>query len=89
MIIFDNDEKGYLTWVEENPEGFVVNTLKTPSRSYLVLHKATCGTIKTLKKGNFTTGQYIKVCALDASELEKWAREEVGGILDACQLCKP
>jgi hypothetical protein len=40
-----DDVAGYLAWVEQNPDGSVLNTYRTPTAGYLKLHRATCRTI--------------------------------------------
>ena len=42
---FIDDVAGYLAWVEQNPDGSVLNTYRTPTAGYLKLHRATCRTI--------------------------------------------
>jgi hypothetical protein len=39
MIIIINDDEHYLRWIEENPDGFVINTTNHPSAGYLILLK--------------------------------------------------
>jgi len=86
---FVNDDDGYLKWLRQNPTGFVVNSFAWPSPKYLILHRATCGTISTPTRTNWTTTGYIKKCAPHRSELEKWAANEVRGRLNHCQICNP
>lgn len=89
MKKFRDDDLGYLDWLHKNPVGFVVNCYKNPSSEYLMLHRATCWTISTPARTNWTTTGYIKVCSLNRNELEKWARRQVGGNLKACSFCTP
>ncbi len=39
---FFNDDDGYLRWLAQNPDGFVVNSNRVPVSSYLILHRASC-----------------------------------------------
>ncbi|PKO21830.1 MAG: hypothetical protein CVU38_12630 [Chloroflexi bacterium HGW-Chloroflexi-1] len=89
MELFEDDDEGYLQWVETNPEGFVLNSERHPSARYLLLHRAICGTICTRKRTNYTTTGYIKVCASNKKELEAWAMPETGGRFTAYHLCNP
>ncbi len=89
LDIFINNDKAYLSWLTQNPEGFVVNSYLHPSPDYLVLHRANCWTISTAARTNWTTTGFIKVCSLYRTELENWAKKEVGGQLHHCQICKP
>ena len=88
---FENDNEGYLKWLENNPTGLVVNCYKSPTPSYLKLHKSTCYTINSpaIGSGNWTNNNYIKVCSLNRDSLSEWARVEVGGQLSSCGACKP
>ena len=38
MRIFGDDDAGYLTWIERNQHGFVVNTTRKPDPRCLILH---------------------------------------------------
>jgi hypothetical protein len=86
-----DDDRAYLGWLVSHPNGFVVNAARTPSPDYLVLHRATCGTISGMPaRGNrWTTGEYLKVCSEDRADLERWAHNQVGGTLHPCGTCKP
>jgi plasmid maintenance system antidote protein VapI len=86
---FVNNDDGYLRWLRKNPTGFVLNSFRQPSSEYLILHHATCGTISTDKRTNWTTTGFIKICSLEIEELEKWAQNQVGGKLHHCKICKP
>ncbi len=89
MIIIINDDKEYLRWLEENPEGHVINAARKPKADYIVLHKSTCGTISSSERFNWTTTDFLKVCSNDVEELETWALETTGGACQYCQKCNP
>ena len=89
MIIFSNDEIAYLDWIKANPNGFVINSHKSPKSENLVLHKATCGSISSPKIGNFTTTDYMKICSLYINELDNWAEKHNRSKYFPCQLCNP
>jgi hypothetical protein len=89
VVKFRDGEDGYLRWVERYPDGFVINCSRTPSPSYLMLHRASCRSISTPQRTNYTTSQYIKVCALDRRELELWATRDIGGPVTPCGRCGP
>ena len=82
----DNDED-YLQWVKTHFNGYVVNSYRNPTPSYLILHCATCGSISSEKIRNYTTTSYIKTCSEDRAELEDWARNTVDGQLSECSIC--
>jgi hypothetical protein len=85
---FHDNDGGYLAWLAAHPDGFVLNTNRTPRPSYLMLHRATCGTISgTPARGaGWTTGDYAKVCGT-RTELENFARLRVGGDPTPCGDC--
>lgn len=89
MENFKDDDAGYLRWVEDHSDGYVVNCYRTPSPSYLKLHRATCRWIQTEKWTNYTTKTYMKVCSSDKAELDTWARHDIDGELDPCKHCNP
>lgn len=60
---FVDAEDGYLGWVSANPDGFVINRQRWPSASYIVLHRASCGTITSAARTNYTTHAYAKTCS--------------------------
>jgi hypothetical protein len=89
VMHFRDDDDAYLRWVERHSNGFVVNCYRTPSPSYLMLHRATCRSINTPARTNYTTKVYMKVCALGRQDLERWASVEIGGHLTDCGMCRP
>ena len=86
---FVNDDDGYLRWLRENPHGLVVNSHRVPVTSYLMLHRASCSSINTPDRTNWTTTGYIKTCSTDVTALVEWALREVGGALKPCGMCRP
>ena len=91
MRMFEDDDAGYLTWIERNQHDFVVNTTCKPDPRYLYLHRATCGTIrgKPARGDRWTTGDFIKACSENRVALDQWARQTVGGEFHTCGLCRP
>ncbi len=79
--VFEDNEKGYLVWLKNNQNGFVLNTHKNKKKylEYLTLHKATCRTISKGKEyGAFTERGYTKVCANSQAELLRWIEAQGG-----------
>ena len=87
-VIFNNNEDAYKKWLNDNPEGYVVNLLEkakgTASKSDInstCLHHVNCFAINPLvsdkEKTGFTTGQYQKICSV--SEMETMSREGTRG----------
>lgn len=93
MQHFANDDAGYLNWIAENPEGFVLNVERSPRPEYLVLHRATCAWIaKPRDDGAYTDRGYQKVVASDLNELRGFARRAGradGSFSKACGHCQP
>lgn len=87
MDRFVDDDPGYLRWLEQHADQFVLNTYRTPRPDYLRLHRADCGIISgTPANGEHWTHNYIKVCG-SRGELEVWARQTVGGEPWPCPRC--
>lgn len=90
VTIFIDDDDGYLQWVYGHRDGYVVNCFRSKGPGYLLLHRADCRTITgSPTVGDTWTGDYIKVCSDSRLDLQRWAREEVGGRLKPCGLCDP
>jgi len=90
MEIFDNNDTGYLLWLNKNPKGFVLNANNPPNARYLVAHRASCFTINdTPSRGKDWTVKYIKVCGDTLAELSEWTLDQFGGKPYCCRHCSP
>ncbi len=88
MQTFKDQEAEYLQWLTENPSSYVANLDKRHSfRDYPLVHLASCGHLT--RGGNFTTGDYYKVCAETLEELEEWCLQEHHKPLRVCVVCTP
>jgi hypothetical protein len=59
--LFDDDPAS-LSWLAAHPDSFVINTTRTSSTAYLMLHRTTCWTINRLQPQATTfTGDYSKL----------------------------
>lgn len=86
--LFDNDEAGYLKWIQANPHGFVANVDRAGAvPQYPMVHAATHGSISSPKIGNFTTGAYVKLCCTDLAALEQYSQTKFGRTLTRCSQC--
>src|SRR5262249_24418004 len=86
MERFVDNDRGYLGWLDLHPDAFVLNTGRTPSDAYLMLHRASCGTITGKPaSGTTLTGEYAKVCG-ERNELEEFTRH-LGDSAQPCGLC--
>ena len=76
--VFDGNDLAYQQWLAENPTGYVLNSWRAISPSYMVLHRSSCSSVRpdagVTKPGGFTERRYIKVCATKLSELQQWVR---------------
>jgi hypothetical protein len=88
IIEFLHDDGGYLAWLRDHPNGYVLNCEPNPKPSYLMLHRATCGTITGApSSGGSWTVAYQKVCSDSHGELDRWAAQV--GPLTPCGICQP
>lgn len=79
-VKFAEDDDSYLWWIRQYPQGYVVSADRRPRVGWLTLHRPTChhvSNVERWEKGAFCERDFIKICALDRSELERWAREQV------------
>lgn len=87
-LLFDNDESGYLAWVQAHPDGFVGNMDRAGGvPQYPMVHRATHAAVSSPKIGNFTTGDYVKVCAGGLDVLEEDLRRRYGRAVSRCRIC--
>ncbi len=94
MIRFSDDDVSYLAWTAAHPDGFVLNVRRSPDPDYVILHRASCGSIANDKQapGAFTGRGYRKVCAIAEAELKLAAKDEGrsdGSFSKRCGLCRP
>ena len=90
-VYIDADDE-YLRWLEEHPDGYVVNTNRSLSPGYLILHEARCGQLHRLDPRQARmTFEYVKVCSASREQLEKWANWTLPGQpqLHRCNFCRP
>ena len=76
--VFDSGDEPFLEWMENHPEGYVLNTRRSPKTTYVIFHRSTCSDvsrIKTGEVGGFTERKYIKVCAEETEPLVEWILE--------------
>jgi hypothetical protein len=90
-----NDDNDYLTWMNDNPSCFVVNTWRAKTSDYFVLHKSKCSHISAtagLEKGAYTEKNTIKVASNDLNELNNWFEKNYSkfkGEFTECKTCNP
>ena len=93
LIRFDNDDAGYLAWLSWNNQGYVVNVRRRLTPDYVVLHRASCGSISALREdGAYTERSYVKFCGRalpDIDEAPTACGRTRGSFTKRCSLCKP
>jgi len=92
MEDFEGDNDGYLKWIAEHPDGYVLNLGVRPHSSRdprinQMLHRATCGHIKNSRTSAGQT--WKKVCSLDRPELIRYGERQEGQAPSFCYTCRP
>jgi hypothetical protein len=88
--LFEDDDSGYLSWIAEHPDGFVLNIQRGFSATDARVHSADCESISgTPSHGDEWTVSYVKVCAASMVELDAWATANAGGPVARCKTCSP
>ncbi len=87
MLTFQNDDAIYMQWITDHPAGFVVNVPYHAASTPLVLHTATCSSIKAFASKNPTIDDYYKAWGMNRDELVTWANQK--GKFQECKVCKP
>jgi len=88
--VFVDDDDGYLRWIDANPSGFVLNCARSPRLDYLMLHRATCSSVRgTPPRGSRWTVDFIKVCARNKELVENWTQQAVQRDPSPCGRCRP
>ncbi|MFC1720048.1 hypothetical protein ACFL00_02790 [Pseudomonadota bacterium] len=75
---FKNDDEGYFAWITTHPDGYVLNVRAKPDPNYVVVHRASCGSISSAKlgRGAYTSNDFRKWCSDDLIELQFAAKKE-------------
>ena len=96
--VFDDkdgkSEAPYRRWVERHETAFVLQSSRSFTPGYLVLHRATCTMMRVPRNSNqpaaFTGGKYIKVCSESVDDLRGWIRDRgASDFSKVCQICRP
>jgi hypothetical protein len=82
------DDDGYLAWLAAHPDGYVINIARSHSATEARVHHAGCRTINGQNpRAGTWTGPYVKVCAEQLDELDRWAIDQVGEPIRRCGIC--
>lgn len=89
-VEFRDDDTGYLTWLTNHPNGYVINIARNHSANAARMHHAGCRTIsgQNPHRGPWT-GPYVKICAAQLADLELWASNNVREPIPPCGTCRP
>lgn len=88
VLVFADNDDGYLAWLDAHPVGFVLNSFRNPKPTYLKLHRASCGRIRGVPpRGGAWTSPYIKICSGQRAEIEAWAVDAAHGAVSPCKWC--
>jgi hypothetical protein len=85
VTLFQDDDSGFLSWREGNPDGFFLNAGRTPRSAYRMLHRAGC--LHFTGSPLHWTRDYIKFCSPDRAALENWAASTTSGQVRHCRTC--
>lgn len=86
MQVFRNDEAGYRTWLERNPDGYVLQSFVDYKGEYQCLHTANCWTISRPDE-NYTSGDFVKTVSESMPELRQFAMQKFGEAPPECSKC--
>lgn len=85
----NGDDDGYAGWLAAHSDGYVINIQRTYNPRDARLHTAACRTItRAPARGRTFTGDWIKVCAQSAAELDEWALNNLGAVVQRCPTCQ-
>ncbi len=86
VTLFRDDDTGFFTWLDDNPDGYFINTERSPRPSYLVLHRSKCSHFDRGPNARWTK-KYVKLCSCDRGHLEEWTVGTVEGEMTLCRTC--
>jgi hypothetical protein len=83
MAIYEPpDDAAYLTWLNANPNGYVINE-ERGGQGYILLHRAGCYFMRSSPP--FIGATYVKVCSDSPSELDARALKRRGAAAPRCK----
>lgn len=87
---FRDDDEGNLAWIAAHPDGYVVNILRGLNPAPRASTAPGVGRSAAHRRAEVPgPGPYIKVCASQLDELERWAAQYVGQLIARCAICQP
>jgi hypothetical protein len=91
MVIYLNEDRAFHSWVTHHRGGYVLDGLRPPSKKPFTIHRANCSAVRlsATRRTHWTTGKHLKACALGASELIEWVKQETSKEPLLCEACAP
>lgn len=86
IIVYKDDDQGFFDWLDDHPDGYLINCERSPKPNYLVLHRPSCPHFDRAPSIHWTK-DYIKICSARRDDLEEWAVGTVGGDVTLCKTC--
>jgi hypothetical protein len=87
VVVFQDDDPGYLAWWERHrATGYVLTLPRQKGERPAMLHAARCGRLIPTTDGPMTRNP--KACATDPRELAAWAEAEGWRLAEACHDCR-
>jgi hypothetical protein len=86
ITLFKDNDRGFYSWLQDNPKGYFINSERKPKPTYLILHRPNCSHF-TGNPALHWTKDYVKFCSPNRRELEEWAVGTVGGEATPCPTC--
>ena len=88
LIRFVDDDDAYLRWSRAHAHWCVLNVPRTiGNAAEIVLHVADCPTVSKADVANYTTKDYIKICAPTSMPLQEWVASLGVGRFKQCGTC--
>lgn len=92
VVLFRDDDPGYVAWVTESPQGYVLNMQRSLSAGDARMHTASCAHLARAIDASASaqrrlTTTYIKVCSPSVDELDEWSANRVGAQIKRCPSC--
>ena len=93
---FTSEDAPFFKWMDNNPNGYVLNTERSNKSPKAYLHKSNCSHINVPIEGNksnsYTSKDSIKVCSTESNKLLDWIKSNrENAIYNAknCKSCNP
>lgn len=94
--IFDQgNDQAYFDWMEDNPNGFVLNMGRGEGNSFFMIHRSGCSHISPYSQYDdkaYTGKDWIKIVSNDVAEIEKYCAgnyKKFPGTFRVCKSCRP